>query len=452
MKKVCFVFFALFLVAILFSNETQVTIYNNNFSLIRTKLELGLKAGLQDYYYENIPNTIDAKSVILDSQNNSLQIFSQNYEFDLANTEQIMQKYIGEDVIIQTEEEYYLEGILQFTDSKTIGVLENSSKKLILINRSTIRNITLAKLPDNFYLKPTLRWKLYAPKKAKYKANISYLCDGLSWDVDYNCIWNPETKKLDINSWVTIKNYSGKKFENVKLKLMAGDVNKTISPQHAKSLARVAMYDSNVDMALEAIPEFNEKSFNDFHLYTLDQNVSIANKQIKQIQLFPSKIVKAEQSNKYNTFSNKIISQIKFKNDEASGLKLPLPKGRIKIYQEDKADKSLQFIGEDRIKHTAVNQEVVVTIGNAFDLVGKTEQLEYKKIDRKLIQKKMRVTLENQTKETKEIEVIHNISGDWTILNNNINYRKINAHQIKFIVSIKAGGKQIINWSERIKN
>ena len=64
----------------------------------------------------------------------------------------------------------------------------------------------------------------------------------------------------------------------------------------------------------------------------------------------------------------------------------------------------------------------------------------------------MKVTLENESKETKEVEVFHHISGDWTISNNNVNYKKINAHQIKFIVSIKADDKQEINWTESIKN
>ncbi|MFO7897410.1 MAG: DUF4139 domain-containing protein [Candidatus Cloacimonadales bacterium] len=451
MKKhlIIFALTIIFVSALTAQKSDQVTIYNDNFSLIRAQLDLKLQKGLQDYFYDNIPSTIDAKSVILSSDHNALQIVAQNYEFDLANAEQIMQKYIGEEVIVQTEEDYTLQGVLQFSQSSTLGILENDTEKLILINRSSIRNITLAKLPDNFYLKPTLRWQLAAPKTADYQAEISYLCDGLSWDVDYNCVWNPQQKNLLLNAWVTIKNYSGKAFADVKLKLIAGEVNRVRDYYQGRGSERGV---DTVAMMAKSAPEFSEKAFHDFHLYTLDQNVSIANKQIKQLQLFPMKDVEAASKYVYRTHGSKIQSMIVFQNDKKSGLNLPLPAGRLKIYQQDEADGSLEFIGEDSINHTPTNEEVEVTTGNAFDLSGKTVVIDSKQIDRRTRQQKLSVTLNNQSKETKQIEVLHSISGDWEIFDNNMDYEKLSAYQIKFIVNVKAGAELELVWTERIKN
>jgi len=450
MKKSLIILFISFVFLSLSAGDSdQITIYNDNFSLIRAQLELNLQKGLQEYFYDDIPSTIDAKSVILSSEKNALQIVAQNYEFDLANAEKILQKYIGEEMIIQTVEDYTLQGILQFSQSSTLGILENLSDQLILINRSTIRNITLAKLPENFYLKPTLRWKLAAPKADIYQAEISYLCDGLAWDVDYNCVWNPQQKNLTLKAWVTIKNNSGKAYQDMKLKLIAGDVNRV--RDHYRTRRDEMALAKSATMA-QASPEFTEKAFHDFHLYTLDQNVSIANQQIKQLQLFPVKEIDAKSKYIYKTYSNQIQSLIIFMNDKKSGLHMPLPAGRIKVYQADKADKSLEFIGEDSIDHTARNEEIEITTGNAFDLVGKTIVTDSKRVDRRLHQQTISVSLKNQSEEAKEIEVMHLISGDWEIFDNNFSYEKLSASQIVFTIQLDAGEEKEIIWTERIKN
>lgn len=445
MKK-CFVF-SLFIIGTLAfskSGNDQVTIYNDNFSLIRTKLEMKLNKGVQDYYFEDIPSTIDSRSVIL--TNSDLQIIAQNYEFDMANSTSIMQKYIGKEIELETENDYKFLGILQFSQEDTIGLLENVTNKLILVNRSEIRNITLAKLPDNFYLKPTLHWRLAAPKKGTFPTDISYLCNGLSWDVNYNCVWNPNDKMLLINSWVTIKNYSGKAYDNIKLKLIAGDVQK-IRQQFGRSK----------QMALAATdsfsaPEFSEKAFHDFHLYTLDQNVSIANKQIKQLQLFPAKNVSAKQNYAYQTFTDKVKSKINFTNNKSSGLNIPLPKGTIKIYQKDMADGNMEFIGEDQIDHTSLDQEVSVTTGNAFDLIAETITSNTIKISRNVHQKEIKVLLKNRSKQTKTIEIDHYIYGDWEIIEKSNDYKKVGANKIRFEITVASGKDVELSWTEKTRS
>ncbi len=43
---------------------------------------------------------------------------------------------------------------------------------------------------------------------------------------------------------------------------------------------------------------------------------------------------------------------VKFTNSKKNGLGIPFPKGTVRVFKEDKDDKSLEFIGEDSIKHT----------------------------------------------------------------------------------------------------
>lgn len=427
------------------SAQDQVTIYNDNFSLVRTSLTLKLEKGLQDYFIDDIPSTIEANSVIINSKN-KIDIFSQNYEYDLANTSKIMQKYIGKDIEIKTTVDEVFKGKLQFTDGVTIGIIDHISKKLILIKNKEIQNINLAEIPKNFFLKPTLHWKLNSPDSGSFPVNFSYMCSGMKWDVTYNSVWDNENNQLEINSWVTINNVTGKRFKNVKLKLIAGDVKKV-------STSQINRYRREKLMAVEAqsAPEFSEKSFHDFHLYTLSDKVSINNKQTKQLRLFPISKVSATEKYEYQTNSKKVKSIIEFINSQKAGLGIPLPKGIVKIYKKDKDDNQLEFIGEDNLNHTPTNEKITLNTGYAFDLVGETKELDVRKLGQRIKETDMSVTLKNRSNKSKNITVLHNLYGDWDVYKENISYKKKNANQIEFDKKLKPGTEFEITWTEKIE-
>ncbi|MCF7792694.1 MAG: DUF4139 domain-containing protein [Candidatus Cloacimonetes bacterium] len=425
----------------------QVTIYNDNFSLVRTSLELDLEKGVQNVFIDDIPSTIESSSVIIKPQNGKIEIFSQNYEYDLANTNQILRKYIGKEVEVISVTDQVFAGILQFNDYQTIGILDSVTNKLTLLNYKEVRNINLAELPANFFLKPTLNWKLKSEKSGKHNIDFSYLCYGMMWEVTYNCVWNAESEKLDINSWVTITNETGKAFQNTKLKLIAGDVNKI--PQYRGGRTNEVVY--AVDGMKTKSPQFDEKAFHDFHLYTLSENVNINNNQTKQLRLFPIKTVQAEQTYEYKTYSNEVRGIIKFQNSKKNGLGLPLPKGELKLYQKDEADDQLEFIGEDRIDHTPKDEEVKIQTGNAFDLIAETKVTDSRKITKNVSEKDIVVFLKNRSNKDKEIIISHNLSGNWTIEKENVSYKKEDAFNVKFIKILKTGEEAEVTWTERIE-
>jgi len=444
MKIKIFIVIAL-IVTGLFATD-QVTIYNENFSLVRSSLELTLSKGLQSYFMDNIPATIEANSVIIKPLKGDIEIFSQNYEYDLANTSKILGKYIGKDVEIITEEEAKFFGKLQFTDSSTIGIIENKTEKLILIQRGEIRNISLAELPANFFLKPTLHWRLNTAKGGKFPIDFSYMCTGMKWDVTYNTVWNNELNKLEIISWVTIVNKTGKSFTDTKLKLIAGDVQKIRQYNDFNGREIRAK-----EMAYSA-PDFAEKAFHDFHMYTLSENVNINNNQTKQLRLFPTKTVDAESKYDYSTGSTDVQSKIKFMNSKNAGLGIPLPKGVVKIYKKDDADNELEFIGEDALDHTAKDEEILLTTGNAFDLVAETITVDRRKISNRIVERDMKVTLKNRSNKIKSITVLHGLYGDWLIMKNSLPYKKKHSSLIEFKVELKPDDTYDLTWTERIES
>ena len=57
----------------------------------------------------------------------------------------------------------------------------------------------------------------------------------------------------------------------------------------------------------------------------------------------------------------------KFKNVKDEGLGVILAEGQVSFYDEDK-NKSLQFIGEDKIKNVAKGEEFELNLGKNFDV------------------------------------------------------------------------------------
>ncbi len=79
---------------------------------------------------------------------------------------------------------------------------------------------------------------------------------------------NEAETAADVGGWVTIDNNSGKKYVDAKLKLIAGDVNTVSQPPVYTEYAftRGVMADAR---------SFSEKSFADYHLYTLSKPVTL---------------------------------------------------------------------------------------------------------------------------------------------------------------------------------
>ena len=428
------------------SAEDWITIYNDDLSLVRSNFELELKAGRQEYNFDNITSRIEAPSVIVHSLSGGVRVAEQNYEYDLAGKSQIIAKYIEREVELLTKDDSRVIGTLKFYDGSSFGILEKGSDRLFVVADSETQVIKLAELPSNFYTKPTLHWSLIADKAGKHPIQMTYLTGGLSWNVTYNSVWDEKT--LALNSWVTITNQSGKAFDEVTLKLIAGDVNRVYDVYGGY---KRNMYDEMMapSMAMDAgAPSFEEKAFHDFHMYTLDQKVSFANNQTKQLELYPLQNVKANQAYEYSTWGGGVNSVIKFKNTEENGIGKPLPKGTLKVYKKD-SDGNLEFIGEDSIKHTSKNEDVKINTGTAFDLVASTLVRDQRDLGKNKSERTIQVTLRNNSAEAKTINVLHQLGGNDSIIESNFTHTQDTNLKATFEIAVQPDKEVILNFTVR---
>ena len=423
-----------------------LTIYNQNQALYKTEIELELKRGVHFYAFENIPTGIVTESVIFLPKDRNVALFSQSFEYDLANSQKTIEKYINKTVRLTTENETF-SGTLIFYDRQNFGLLNESTKEMNIVSAAKVNNILLSEMPADFYTKPTLRWQLSSPRDAKFKADLSYLTAGINWRATYNVVLGKNDFAL--NSWVTINNRSGKDFQNVTLKLIAGNVQ-THSAITTRGRNDMVAETSMAMMA--APPTFAEREFSDFRIYTLDKPADIDNNQEKQLTLYPTKTVKFNRKYEYPVGGQNVDVLIEFKNSSAAGLGLPLPAGNVNFYEVDEKDKTNQFVGVSRINNTSINQDVSLKIGTAFDIVAETKTLE-STVSGRTRSTKYEVSITNNKSEAVEIEIIRNISSaNVEILNPSITVTKKDAFTYIFKMRLASGRSDNLTFTERINN
>ena len=443
------------------------------YAMVRQDRKVDLNNGRTQLRFVDVAALIDPTTVQFSSLTDpeNTRVLEQNFQFDLVSTDKLLSKYVDKNVVAQQA--------LGNQVTETAGVLLSSADGLVLRGSDgqihalrQYSNLRFAELPGGLITQPTLVWDIAAKKSGAHTARVTYQTGGMTWWTDYNLTFTPganaNTGFLDVGAWVSIINQSGASYENAKLKLIAGDVQRAEPPARRMEKSMLA----NAPMASVAEAGFEEKSFFEYHLYTLGRRTTLPNNSTKQVELFEAaKRVPARKTMVYfgqagqyfggglvtardygGGGSKKIDVYLEFKNEEKVGLGVPLPKGRIRVSQIDMADQSLEFLGEDVIDHTPKNERVLVKLGSAFDVVGERKQVDFA-IDTKgrWMEEEIEVKIRNHKTEPVDVLVKENLYRwtNWAIKTSNHAFEKDDAHTVFFPLKVPADGEQVVRYRAR---
>jgi hypothetical protein len=312
-------------------------------------------------------------------------------------------------------------------------------------------------LGNDNVLKPTLNWKLNSASSGKIDAEVAYLSNGFTWEASYNLVATEKSDVLDVVGWVTMNNQSGMTFTDAKIKLMAGDVNR-VQPDY--SIGRGRGMGSGA-MAMSAEKVVTEKSFDEFHLYTLGNPATLRDKETKQVEFVRAAGVKAERvyvfegTQQYNrrgvATPGKVQVYREFKNSEANKLGIALPKGKVRFYSQD-GDRQLEFVGENRIDHTPKDEVIRVLTGNSFDLVGEHRMTNNTEDgSNRVVTQTFEIKVRNRKKEPVEIRVVERAThgGNWTLTAQSQPHTKKDATTFEFRVPLKPDEEKVVTYTIR---
>ncbi len=449
-----------------------VTIYNGDLALVKDARKIRVQNGDNLLAWRGVSAQLQAETALLRSTDGrKLTLLEQNFDFDLLTPQKLLEKSVGESVrVIRTqpitgvefaEQAMVLAAndgvVLQFKDRVETGIpgrIGFGTVPSSLRDQPTLSMLFNTDVPATGFLNTNTQ--------TETSMELSYLTGGLTWKADYVAELSAQENSIDLNGWVTLTNTSGTAYPNARLQLVAGEVNRT-QPERG----RMPVMMKSMAMA-DAAPQMQQESLFEYHLYTLDRLTTLLDKQTKQVALLSAQKVKTNKEFRfqganwyYNSQSGDLGSKLKpsvFMEFSNSGdnLGVPLPKGIVRVYKKDGAGRA-QFIGEDRIDHTAKGERIKLKLGEAFDITADKKQTDFQKIAAGfnarggVIETAYSMEIRNAKNEPIVAKVIEPMPGDWQMIHESHAHTKDAAHTAIWNVPVPAEGKTTLTWRVRTK-
>ena len=445
-----------------FAADPALTIYNGGYAVVRETLPIDLKSGVNQVSFAGVTAQVEADSVILRDIKGiaEFQILEQSYRNDPVSQAMLLSLFEGktlEFVRLETNKpDRVVTGKVVRSGFVPGGnfvepIIEVDGKLQFSLPGSPL----FPSLGNDNVLKPTLNWKLNSASSGKIDAEVAYLSNGFTWEASYNLVATDKSDLLDVVGWVTMNNQSGMTFTEAKIKLMAGDVNRA-QPEYPRVARAMAMN----ALTISADKVVTEKSFDEFHLYTLGNPATLRDKETKQVEFVRASGVKAErlyvfdgadQNREGSDSPGKVQVYREFKNSEVNKLGMALPKGKVRFYTQD-GDRQLEFVGENRIDHTPKDEVIRVLTGNSFDLVGEHRMTNNTEDGaNRLATQSFEIKVRNRKKEPVEIHVVEHAArgGNWTLTAQSQPHEKKDAITFEFLVPLKPDEEKVITYTIR---
>jgi hypothetical protein len=455
--------------------QPTLTIYNQNFAVVRDTVPLDLQSGVNDVRYADATAQVEPDSVILrdPTGQHSLQILEQNYRNDPVTQELLLSLFEGKTIDFETLRLKDNTQDREIIPGKIIrsGYVPGGEPVQPIIEVNGKLQFSLPGQPlfpdlgDDTVLKPTLNWLMQSDKPGKFDAEVGYVTGGFTWSASYNLVSPEKGDNVDLVGWITMNNQSGRTFRDAKIKLMAGDVNRIQPVEY--SMARGGFAKMMTQEAMNA-PAVTEKAFDEFHLYSIARPTTLRDRETKQVEFVHAEKVFAptiylydgapsyrfygglNYDQGYGTEGNKKVQVMReFVNAETNQLGIALPAGKLRFYRRDDGGQ-LQFVGEDQIDHTPRNETIRVTTGNAFDLVGERRQTNFR-VDTgdKWMDESFEIKLRNRKHEPVEMRVVEHLYrwSNWEITQKSDDFKKTDSQTIEFRVPVKPDEEKIVNYT-----
>lgn len=443
--------------------DPAITIYNNNFAVVRETFEVELKAGDNNVTFSGATAAVDPDSVILrDAAGKAeFKILEQSYRDDPVTELLLLSMFEGKTIEFLHHEsqkpdrvvlgKVIRSGYARDRDYQLDPIIEVDGK----LQFSLPGEPRFPSLGETNILRPTLNWKLDSPQAAKFNAEVAYLSGGFKWEASYNIIASEKSDIIDLVGWVTMENISGTTFTDARVKLMAGDIEKSPTRERMSSRRNYGFGGGAGGGSSRRYgePVVSERSFDEFHLYSLALPVTLRDKEVKQVEFTRASGIKSSRLYIVESQVN-VVEPVKvqvwreFRNSEANKLGIALPKGTVRFYAQDE-DKQLEFVGDNKIEHTAKDELIRVRAGNSFDLVGERRIVEASRDEaNRKAQMTVEVKLRNRKTEAATVVVRETTEPvDWKLLAQSQPHARKDARTFEFNVTLAPGEEKTVTYT-----
>ncbi|NJA88208.1 DUF4139 domain-containing protein [Rhodocyclus tenuis] len=432
---------------------TAITVYNDDLALVRERRRVSLPAGVVRLAWREVSGQIRPETAALQAVDGArLSVLEQNFDFDLLTPEKLLEKYVGREVTVLRTPRAAAD------ESRERATVLSANNGVVLrfadrVETGVPGRLLFDAVPPSLRDRPTLTMLLDTAGGAR-SLELSYLTGGLGWHADYVANLSADARHMDLAGWVTLTNSSGAAYEDVQLQLVAGTPNRVREMAPLRAVMMAAGARAKTDVV--------EESLLDYHLYRIARPTSIADNQTKQLALLSAAAVPVR--HEYVLAGSEAIFRgragsgveklkpavfIEFAN-RGGDLGVPLPAGVVRVYARDRQG-AAQFVGEDRLAHTAKNETVRVRLGEAFDLNAERRQAAFRTLAEGKIEAAVHYELRNARDEAVTVRVQESVPGDAEIVQQSRPGSRESAQLAVWIMEVPANGTAALDYSLRFR-
>ena len=423
--------------------EMGLTIYADR-ALVSETRRVELPRGRSVLVFADVPETIDATSVQLLSvgREGSLRVIEQNYKQAGITTDNLLRGSIGKNVVLIDKERRTKARLL------APGIYEVEGQ--VLIGRKG--PVLLPAVPKGLSERPVLSCVIEAKRQGKRTVQLTYLASGLSWKGFYTATVGEDETSMSLRGLISIANTSGASYRDARVSVVAGSVNLSRDKFPRPEMRAMKMAAAPMPGAQIAPQQAFE-----YHVYALPEPVTLERGQQKQVGFVSADRCRLSKRYQFDWSyhsgrgeperqSAKIVLRID--NNEKSGLGMPLPQGKVRVYQRLKGQ--LLLIGEDSIGNVPKGEKFELMVGRAFDVVAEQKRTSYRSLGREGEEASFAVSVSNRKKKPITVIVGERIPGDWKMLEATADYERVRANRVEFKLAVGANEKKRIQFSVRI--
>jgi len=436
MKKLIFILLSFSLVfSQQESSNRSLTIYKDNFAVIKEPIIWNLKSGSNITSFSNISKNLLFDSPVLNIE--GVEVLSQTLNKNFSSTDSFLKNSVGSPVEIVPISGSRTEGLLMDINSSSISV--KTSKGLVVFQRSQLLSFTLKSNSVQDKFTPEIVWELISIEEKPVNAELTYISSGFSWKPIYTLTINGDdsTASLMVNAEVT--NNSNVSLFAANLKVVEGNV--PLNSSSKKSSYQMMESRSAMD---------NRNSLGDFYIFDLGSNLKLDSMQSIQLPLMESRQITYDkkyifENSERDQGDEPLSIEVSFENSASNNLELPLPSGVLFLYEKDDKN-SMNFIGRNSLTQLYKGGVAILDGGKAFDIIGKRRILNF---DRQSNSEESTISLQilNTSDKSIKVKAVEKIYGDWVIKESSSMYIKEDASTIYFPLEIEPGQTELITYT-----
>ena len=305
--------------------------------------------------------------------------------------------------------------------------------------------------------------------RARPRTDLAFVGEGMSWEAVYQVILGRSQASVSGAATVTSESLRA---DSAEVQLVAGAIRRVRAPEAPRAYRSSELTAVTISGAQDATIE---EAVGETHVYSLPGRLSVEPNVPVTTALFPRASAPVTQElvlpgvlpwrGYFGGYSTEPVTQpvqvwytLKRAKSSAFGDR-PLPAGTAQVYQADGAGR-MQLVGEAEIGHTPAGKDVRLQTSDAFDVTAERVQTDYNVEQLPPPQRGMpsprrvkagfRVTLTNAKTEAVTVDVREAHFGKWSVVASSVPAEKLSASEVRFRVSVPAGGTATLTYSVQI--